>query len=282
MQGSNDECVDDEDQCCTSQNDGIQGSVGFQGNPVRGFQGPIGYQGVDEDGMGVQGERGWQGIESIGPRGYQGPQGVANTVGLDGFQGITGLPGLDNWIGYQGPTGVQGPQGDSQTGLQGFVGTFPVVAVGPPGDVGFQDGLTYGKQGKSGPTQDETLNFEQTWYQNVFNLKAMIAPINFNGAVFTFGPRLVGSRHYLSVAFQITVLSFVAPVYIMLRYSGVDLTDTTHKFTPCANTPQHVLFQTFIDVPPLPGFAVDIIFWADQDNVPFELRDINSISIPIH
>lgn len=278
------DCGCDDDEEYTPQPRGAQGVMGFQGNPARGYQGPAGFQGTDVQGRGIQGDVGLQGPLTIGERGFQGAQGN-ETYGLPGFQGIDGTPGMDDWRGVQGSRGPQGYDGIKQLGPQGIDGTKPVV--GKRGDVGFQGSYTYGPQGPQGFTQWETVRFESSWQLNVFNLIAMKLPPSgippvFNGAAFYVYPLIPGSRHYLSAAFQITVQSPTAPVYIALQNTGVLLTDTIHKFTPCRNTPQHVLFQTFIDVPVSPSYDISIMYWSDQDNVPFEFRDINNISIPLY
>lgn len=87
---------------------GQAGSQGIQG--TRGYTGQNGEQGA----QGLQGMQGLQGVSgNTGARGEQGSQGYQGTNGFQGFQGEQG---------FQGYQGLQGPKGDTQFGVDSYIG----------------------------------------------------------------------------------------------------------------------------------------------------------------
>lgn len=275
----------DDDDCC-ERKAGPQGAMGAQGNSVRGYQGPMGVQGIEVPGRGAQGFEGSQGPTNIGTRGSQGAQGVAALFGVDGFQGEDGNAGNTDLQGFDGINGPQGNQGSHAIGIQGYTGVSAVSSLGPQGERGSQGSLSYGAQGVSGFTQWETVRYDITWEANLFNVTATTTPTDFFDAYYLVYPNLEGSVHFLSAAFQLTILHATAPVFMVVKTHGVNVPSvqipgTMRKFTPCANTPQLVTFQCFVTVLPDPLFHISAFFWSDQNSVQFQLRNWNSLTIPI-
>ncbi|CAN2389704.1 von Willebrand factor type A domain, partial [Pristimantis euphronides] len=144
---------------------GERGRKGPRGEPGErgelGLRGDPGEPGIDNNGQGLEGQKGNRGREGEpgndgiegepGDDGTQGPQGRRGPPGLKGEQGVLGEPGYrgDGGVqGIQGPRGLPGPPGSQ--GLQGLPGPQGLAGVvGTPGATG-----SVGPKGQKGEPGD--------------------------------------------------------------------------------------------------------------------------------